>query len=91
MERSVRRVLGTLVLAFLCAAPLRAQSAATASIGGTVRDTSSAVLPGVAVTATQTETGLTRTAVTDGSGAYVLTALPVGPYRLEFALSGFRT
>ena len=64
---------------------------ATAQLSGTVRDESGAVLPGVTVTATQTDTGVTRTAVSDESGAYVLSNLPLGPYRLEVALQGFRT
>jgi len=91
MDGTVRRVLAVLALVILACGPLQAQSVATTSIGGTVRDTSSAVLPGVTVTATHTDTGLTRTAVTDESGAYLLTALPVGSFRLEFALAGFRT
>jgi hypothetical protein len=49
------------------------------------------VLPGVTVTATQTDTGFVRSDVTDGSGAYILSNLPTGPYRLEASLQGFRT
>jgi hypothetical protein len=64
---------------------------ATAQIAGTVRDQSGAVLPGVEVTATQTETGLARSAVTNETGSYVLSNLPIGPYRLEAGLPGFRT
>jgi hypothetical protein len=80
------------VLVFLLIpAPVLAQAVSTASIAGTVRDGSGGVLPGVTITATQTETGLTRTAVSDETGGYTLTTLPVGPYRLEFSLQGFRT
>jgi hypothetical protein len=64
---------------------------ATAELNGRVADESKAVLPGVTVTATQTDTGLTRSTVTDGAGAWVLTNLPTGPYRLEVSLQGFRT
>src|SRR5678816_1408763 len=64
---------------------------ATAQISGTVRDQSGAVLPGVEVVATQTDTGIARTAVTNETGSYVLTNLPIGPYRLEAGLPGFRT
>ncbi len=64
---------------------------ATAQISGTVKDQSGAVLPGVDVTATQIETGVMRTAVTNETGSYVLANLPIGPYRLEAALPGFRT
>ena len=64
---------------------------ATAQISGTVRDQSGAVLPGVEVTVTQTETATTRNAVTNETGSYVLPNLPIGPYRLEASLPGFRT
>ena len=64
---------------------------ATAQLNGTVRDESGAVLPGVTVTVTQTNTGLVRSTVTDESGAYLLTTLPTGPYRLEASLQGFKS
>src|SRR5438094_3860194 len=64
---------------------------ATAQISGTVRDQSGAVLPGVEITATQTDTGIARTTITNETGSYVLPSLPLGPYKLEAALSGFRT
>src|SRR3954454_13536081 len=63
----------------------------TAQISGTAADPSGAVLPGVDVVATQTETGVKRTVVTNETGSYVLSNLPVGPYRLEASLPGFRT
>jgi hypothetical protein len=91
MVRSVRRVVAAIALLLLGVVPVQAQSASTASIGGTVRDASGGVLPGVTVTATQTETGQTRATVTDDGGAYLIPGLSVGPYRLEFVLSGFRT
>ena len=63
----------------------------TAQLSGRVTDESGAVLPGATVTVTQTDTGFTRTDVTDGNGSYVLSNLPPGPYRLEVSLQGFRT
>ena len=63
----------------------------TATLNGQVTDESGAVLPGVTVIAMQTETGFRREAVTDDTGAYALLNLPIGPYRLEATLSGFRT
>src|SRR6185369_4857141 len=56
---------------------------AIAQISGTAKDPSGAVLPGVEIHATQTETGITRETVTNETGAYVLPNLPIGPYRLE--------
>src|SRR5688500_11932408 len=64
---------------------------ATAQMSGTVRDESGAVLPGVTVTVTQTDTGFARSVVTEGSGGYIIPNLPLGPYRLEVSLSGFRS
>src|SRR5512145_2287816 len=63
----------------------------TAQLSGRVTDESGAVLPGVTVTVTQTDTGFTRNDVTDGNGSYVLSNLPLGPYRLDVSLQGFRT
>jgi len=91
MVRLVRCLFAAIALVLFGVGPLHAQSASTASIGGTVRDASGGVLPGVTVTATQTEKRQARTAVSDGDGAYLIPGLPVGPYRLEFVLSGFRT
>src|SRR5213594_4785836 len=63
---------------------------ATAQISGAVQDQSGAVLPGVEVTATQTDTGISRKTVTNETGYYVLSNLPLGPYKLEAGLPGFR-
>src|SRR5205814_7220684 len=67
------------------------QAGSTAQVSGSVKDQTGAVLPGAEVTLTQTETGLARNAVTNETGSYTLTNLPVGPYRLEATLPGFRT
>src|SRR5687767_11865882 len=64
---------------------------ATAELAGRVTDESGAVLPGVTVTATQTDTRVERSTVTDGAGAWIMSNLPTGPYRLEVSLQGFRT
>src|SRR5437868_2181583 len=63
----------------------------TAQISGTVKDQTAAVLPGAEVTATQTETSLSRTVISNETGFYAFPNLPVGPYRLEARLPGFRT
>jgi hypothetical protein len=64
---------------------------ATAQVSGTVTDPTGALIPGVEVTVTQTETGANRLAVTNETGSYVLTSLPLGPYQLEAVLPGFQT
>jgi hypothetical protein len=85
-------VRATLIVAIVVATPgtLFAQ-APTGQISGRVTDSSGAVLPGVDVTVTQSQTGLVRSAVTNETGQYTLPSLPVGPYRMEAKLPGFRT
>src|SRR5258708_28449814 len=61
-----------------------------ASLRGTVTDGSGAIVSGTQVTATQMETGLQRSAMSDAQGSYVLVALPVGHYRLEASAKGFK-
>src|SRR6266851_6131578 len=91
IQRSLRRLLGSASLVLLAAAVAHAQAGSTAQISGIVKDTSGGVLPGADVTATQTETGVKRTVVTDTGGAYTLTNLPIGPYRIDVNLQGFKS
>jgi hypothetical protein len=67
------------------------QAVASAQISGLVADPSGAAVPNARVTATQTATGLVRTALSGPDGTYVLPDLPVGPYKLQVQLSGFET
>src|SRR5690349_3185706 len=90
MKRITNTLLGALLIFGVGCAAARAQGA-TAQISGTVTDQSGAVLPGVEVTATQTAMGVSRNTITNETGLYVLPNLPVGPYRLEAALAGFRS
>src|SRR5689334_24068990 len=89
MQRALIFLIGVTLISLIACSSVWAQ--ATAQISGTARDQSGAVLPGVEITATQTDTGITRTTVTNETGSYVLPNLALGPYRLEAALPGFRT
>ena len=62
----------------------------TGQISGRITDSSGGVLPGVTVTATNAATGLTVSRVTDGSGVFSFTNLPVGTYSVAAELQGFR-
>src|SRR6185295_18178550 len=59
-------------------------------ISGSVKDESGGVIPGATITATHTQTGTVRTAVTDGTGYYVFTALTPGLYEIVVELQGFK-
>src|SRR5438046_5002707 len=88
MKRVLLGFSGVLFIDTLISSTVWAQ--ATAQINGTVKDSTGAVLPGVEITAVQTETGIARTTVTNETGSYTLPNLALGPYRLEASLPGFR-
>src|SRR5262245_65873437 len=85
-----RLVLCGFTIFLLSSTMASAQAVSTAQITGTVKDQAGLVLPGVTITVMQTDTGLTRTTVTDDGGSYVLKNLPIGPYSLQANLQGFR-
>jgi hypothetical protein len=62
----------------------------TGSIRGTVTDPMGAIVQGATLTAEQSETGFSRTTITDRSGNYVVLELPVGHYRLQVTAKGFQ-
>src|ERR1043165_3320034 len=90
IDRSLRRIALTLVALLLLPTIVFAQSAGS-TLSGRITDPSGAAVPGVTVTAANTQTGTTRTTVTESDGTYRLLALPIGTYRVTAELSGFAT
>jgi len=64
---------------------------ASASISGIVQDNTKALIPGVTVTLTNTDTGVSLTALTNDSGAYGFPSMSPGKYSVSASLNGFRT
>ncbi len=86
------RMLSVCFVALLTAAVApwaEAQPAQTGTIVGLIQDASGAVLPGISVTSTSQERGVTRSTVTDENGRYVFAALSIGNYTVEATLAGF--
>jgi hypothetical protein len=80
------RVVAIVVLGF-------AQFAAaqtTATLSGSIVDSSGAVLPGVQITVRQLSTGFTRSTITAADGRFVVAGISAGPYEVRAELSGFR-
>ena len=73
------------------ARPVAAQSVANAQIQGEVTDSSGAAVPKAEIKAIQTNTQLVKTTVSREDGTYVLVDLPIGPYRIEVSVGGFKT
>src|SRR5688500_16986686 len=87
----MRRILLLAGSFLLVAAPFATAQRSNATIRGTVRDASQAVVPGATVTAANQEPGLTRASVTNAEGVYSLPDLPVGRYNVNIELAGFKT
>ncbi len=86
----MKKIIVAMIVLCACAVgtPAFAQQT-TGNIQGRIVDAQKAAVPGVTVTAKNTETGFTRSEVTDAEGVYRLNALPVGTYDLRAELSGF--
>ena len=77
-------------IVFLCiVAPLWAQFG-NSVLTGIAEDSSNARVPGVTVVATNTQTGVATTVLTNESGAYNIPNLIPGPYTLRASLPGFQ-
>ena len=88
----VRCVRAILILVSLAAIPSIAFAQASASIIGTVKDASGAVLPGVSIEASSPALiEKTRTVVSSGTGQYSIENLRPGTYTVTFTLTGFAT
>jgi hypothetical protein len=86
-----RRIIVCLAaLLILAAIPVAAQLP-TGTILGTVKDSSGASIPGATVTLRNTDTNLTKTAITDQDGSYRFPELAVGHYEMKAEAAGFRT
>ena len=83
-------VAAAILLCFYLSAPAFAQTT-NATVGGTVSDASGALIPGVEITATNTQTGIVNKTLTNESGAYQFASLQSGSYRFSAELAGFQT
>ncbi len=77
----------------LCLVPFTHTFAQTsnATLGGTVSDSTGALIPGVNVTATNTATGIVTTVLSNEAGAYQFASLQTGTYKVTAELPGFQT
>src|SRR5579872_1779196 len=76
-------------LCFIFALPLHSQTAGAGTINGTVMDSSHAVVPGAAITVTNTDTGVAHSYAADSAGLYVAPFLQPGHYKVRATAGGF--
>ena len=82
------------VLTLLLVAGFAASAAAQSTLGrlsGTVLDASGGVLPGATITLTSEQTNQVQTSVSSETGAFVFPQVPVGTYKVEIGMQGFRS
>jgi Carboxypeptidase regulatory-like domain len=84
------RLIFTFALLLAASAWPAAHAQVSASISGVVTDPSGAAVPAATVTSKNVETGVLRTANTDGDGRYLILALPVGQYEVTASKASFR-
>ena len=83
------RLFSVLLVLSISIVPAWAQN--TGDVLGTVSDTTGAVLPGVEVTVTHVDTGISRTIISDDEGRYQVSNLSLGYYEITGSLPGFQT
>src|SRR5262249_22748539 len=88
--RSFGRLVTAIVATIALGTSLVFAQTSTATILGTVKDTSGALVPGVSITVKHTESGLTRMVMSDERGAYNVPLLPVGAYEITTTMPGFK-
>jgi len=87
----MKRLYASAILLFFLFLTNGSAQTTNATLGGTVSDASKALIPGVTVTATNTQTGIVSTAVTNETGAYNFPSLQSGVYKVSAELPGFQT
>jgi hypothetical protein len=83
------RAVLTLLLVAVLAAPALAQTT-LGRLSGTVLDSSGGVLPGATITLTSEQTNQVQTTVSSETGAFLFPQVPVGTYKIDISLPGFK-
>src|SRR5262245_11857692 len=91
MSLAARFATALAFVACLCAIPTSASAqAVTGTLLGNITDSSGAGVPGVSVTATEVDTGVSRTTVSNEAGHYTFPSIQNGKYTVTAELQGFK-
>src|SRR5262245_58814512 len=85
------RVVSTALLLCLVLSLQAFGQSANATVSGTITDATAALIPGVTITATNNDTGVVTTVISNEAGAYNFASLLPGVYKLSATLPGFQT
>ena len=89
MNRRIRRILNLCLIALAFCGVLSAHADIKGTVSGIITDPSGAVVAGVTVVATNVDTGVKATTVTDAKGFYTFPALNIGSYKVEVRQTGY--
>lgn len=89
MKNHLKLLLAACVL-LVAGSWVAAQATVSGTISGTVTDPTGAVIPGVEVTISNQDTGVSRVVLTDDQGFYTAPNVPVGTYTVSAAMPGFK-
>src|SRR5437016_710370 len=87
----MKRLFVPAILLCLCLPAYIIAQTSNATVGGTVSDSTGALIPGVTLTATNTATGIVNTVISNEAGAYQFASLQTGTYKISAELGGFQT
>ncbi|MGI4830196.1 MAG: carboxypeptidase regulatory-like domain-containing protein [Janthinobacterium lividum] len=87
--KKARLALGICVTLFARLAPLHAQSTTAGDLAGTLTDPTGAVIPNASVTVTNVATGEVKTSTSSSTGAFRVSLLVPGSYRVVATAPGF--
>src|SRR2546430_1847394 len=82
-ESSMGKSLAAVGLLYVLLSTLAFGQTSNATLGGTVSDASGALIPGVMITATNTQTGIVTTVISNETGAYQFASLQTGAYKVS--------
>jgi hypothetical protein len=87
--RLILNLISIIIVAMVCIWTVQGQSGTSSAISGTITDSSGALVPNAAVTATDTDTKAIRTGRTDASGHYLFSQVNPGTYQISVQVPGF--
>src|SRR5213592_866050 len=87
----MRSFLAAMLAVCLVASMTAFGQSSNATLGGTVSDATGALIPGVTITATNTQTGIVTTVLSNETGAYNFPSLQTGTYKVSAELPSFQT
>jgi hypothetical protein len=89
-KNSMKRAILAIVLLPLLLLSTQAFGQSSSSIGGSITDTSQAVLPGSSITVTNTQTGIASKTAANNAGIYNFPSLQPGIYQVVAEMKGFQ-